>query len=95
MDEQHKTRRAFLRAGGAVVAAVTFLTSSRWAAAAKNDALRTAFKYQDTPDGDKMCSNCMHFVPGKTADAPGGCNLLAGDTEISPKGYCTAWVKKS
>jgi len=40
-----------------------------------------------------MCSNCIHFVPGKTATELGGCKLFAGDTEVSPKGYCTAWMK--
>ena len=93
MDEQHKTRRAFLRASGAVVAAVPFMASSRWAAAAKNEAMRAALKYQDKPDGEKDCANCMHFVPGKPATAPGGCKILAGDTEVSPKAYCTAWTK--
>jgi len=94
MNEHHKPRRDFLKASGAAVAAIPLLASSRWAAAAKNDAMRTAFKYQDKPEGEKMCSNCMQFVPGKAADAPGGCNVMSGDTEISPKGYCVAWVKK-
>jgi hypothetical protein len=36
----------------------------------------------------------MQFVPGKTAKDLGGCKIFAGDTEISPKAYCVAWVAK-
>jgi hypothetical protein len=25
----------------------------------------------------------------------GGCKMFAGDTEISPNGYCSVWAKKS
>ena len=95
MNEHHKPRRAFLKLSGAVLTAVPLLASSRWAAAAKNDAMRGALKYQDKPDGEKMCSNCMHFVPGKPATAPGGCKILAGDTEVAPSAYCTAWTKNT
>jgi hypothetical protein len=62
--------------------------------AAKNDAMRTAMKYKDTPDGDKKCSGCMHFVPGKSPTDLGGCKLFPGDTEVTPNGSCTAWAKK-
>jgi hypothetical protein len=95
MNDNRKPRRAFLKLSGCVLTAVPVLASSRWAAAAKNDAMRGALKYQDKPDGEKMCSNCIHFVPGNPATAPGGCKLLAGDTEISPNGYCAAWLKTS
>jgi hypothetical protein len=57
--------------------------------------MRTSLKYQAKPEGDKSCGNCMQFVPGANAKANGGCKLLAGDTEISPTGYCVAWVKKA
>ena len=52
MKEHHKPRRAFLKLSGAALTAVPLLASSRWAAAAKNDAMRAALKYQDKPDGD-------------------------------------------
>ncbi|HET8584564.1 MAG TPA: hypothetical protein VFM89_02395 [Casimicrobiaceae bacterium] len=44
-------------------------------------------KYQDHPDGDKKCSECMQFVP------PGSCKVVEGT--ISPNGYCIAFVKKT
>ncbi len=43
-------------------------------------------KYQDKPDGDKQCSNCLHFQP------PSGCAIVEGT--VAPQGYCIAWVKK-
>ena len=46
-----------------------------------------AMKYQDKPNGDMHCSNCMQFVP------PASCKVVEG--VISPNGYCIAWVKKA
>jgi hypothetical protein len=56
--------------------------------------MRAAMKYKDSPEGDKSCSSCMQFVPGKSATDAGGCKIFPGDTEVSPKGYCVAWAKK-
>jgi hypothetical protein len=95
MDKNLTPRREFLKIGGAVVAVIPLLAITGRAGAATNASMRTALKYQDKPDGDKDCGNCMHFVPGKTPKGPGECKLIAGDTEISPQGYCTAWMKKA
>jgi len=91
---QNDKRRQLLKAGCAALVMIPIVAVSGKAMAAKNAAMRTALKYQDQPLGDKQCSNCLQFVPGKTPTAPGGCKLYPGDTEISPRGYCTAWVKK-
>jgi hypothetical protein len=56
-------------------------------ALAQQKASKATMKYQDTPNGDKECSNCLQFVP------PKGCKVVEGD--VSPKGYCIAWVKKA
>ena len=87
------SRRAWLKvATGAVVAApLVFFT--RQSLASKNDAMRTALKYQETPSGSKRCDNCLQWVPGKTPKDKGGCKILPGDTEIAPAGYCTAYVE--
>ena len=88
-DNINKSRRSMLKLAGIAVVmmpAVAFAT--------KNDALRTAMKYKDSPEGDKKCSTCMQFIPGKTPKDLGGCKVFAGDTEISPNGYCAAWAKK-
>jgi hypothetical protein len=64
------------------------------APAAKNDALRQALKYQDTPNAGKQCSTCLQFVPGSSPTAKGGCKIMPGDDEISPTGWCSAYVEK-
>lgn len=89
-NEINQTRRNMLKLGGAAIAMIPVV-----AFAAKNEPLRKAMKYQDKPEGDKKCSTCMQFVPGKSATDLGGCKVFAGDTEISPNGYCSAWVKKA
>ena len=89
-DNINQSRRSMLKLGSIAVVMMPIA-----AFAAKNEALRTAMKYKDSPEGDKKCSGCMQFVPGKTASDLGGCKVFAGDTEISPNGYCSAWVKKA
>jgi anaerobic selenocysteine-containing dehydrogenase len=88
MDSSKTQRRQFLKIGGAALIALPALAIAGNAAAATNGAMRTSLKYQAKPEADKQCSNCLQFV------APGGCKLMPGDTEISPNGYCVAWVKK-
>lgn len=89
------TRRIWLKlaAGSAVALPLAALTHN--ALAAQNAASRQALKYQDKPNGDQRCANCMQFVPGKTPNDKGGCKVIPGDTEISPNGYCVAWTKKT
>ena len=88
MDEIPDTsRRAVLRrvaflAGAGLAAGV--LPAQR--ALAQQKASKQAMKYQDHPGGDKKCSECLQFV------APASCKVVEGD--ISPNGYCIAWVKK-
>jgi hypothetical protein len=95
MKENQMLRRQFLRIGGAALAIIPIMIVSGRADAATNAALRSSLKYQGKPEGDKSCANCMQFVPGASAKAPGGCKIIPGDTEISPQGYCTAWAKKA
>ncbi len=83
-------RRRLFKLGGAALAAMPVV-----ALAAKNDAMRATMKYKDSPEGDKACATCIQFVPGKSPSDLGGCKIFAGDTEVSPKGYCVAWAKKA
>jgi hypothetical protein len=75
-------KRAALLAGTVVTASVLPGKS----ALAQQKVSKEAMKYQDRPNGDKQCSNCMQFIP------PGSCKVVEGT--ISPNGYCLAWVKK-
>lgn len=69
---------------------VPFAFTSR-AQAAK--ASKEAMQYRDKPNGEKQCSNCMQFIPGKTPEASGECKVVEGN--ISPQGWCTAYAPKS
>ncbi len=91
-DKLQPTRRQFLKLGGATIALIPAIALTGNAFAATNAGMRTSMKYQDTPNGDKDCSNCVQFVPGKTPKDLGGCKIFPGDTEISPKAYCAAWA---
>ncbi|PKO49801.1 MAG: hypothetical protein CVU28_14555 [Betaproteobacteria bacterium HGW-Betaproteobacteria-21] len=93
MNQTDSTRRRIFKIASAL-AIVPFIASSANVLAAQNGAMRTGLKYKDTPTGDKKCSNCYHFVPGPDAKSLGGCKMFAGDTEISPEGYCSAWAQK-
>ncbi len=88
MNNEHPqvSRRAVLRA--AILLAGTSLTAAMAPdkALAQQKASKSAMKYQDKPDGDKQCSNCLHFQP------PSGCAIVEGT--VAPQGYCIAWVKK-
>ncbi len=87
------SRRQFLKLGGTALAMIPILAVSGNASAAQNAAMRASLKYQPKPGPDgKDCSACLQVT---AAGAAGTCKLMAGDTEISPKGYCVAWVKKA
>lgn len=95
MDNNKLQRRQFMKIGGMALSAIPLTLIAGRSQAATNAAMRTAMKYQATPNGDKNCSGCQQFVPGKTPADLGGCKIFAGDTEVSPKGYCNAWVAKA
>lgn len=94
MKTNDMPRRQFLKFGGAALVMIPVSLVSSRADAATNAAMRAALKYQTKPEGDKRCVNCLQFVPGASTSSLGGCRVLPGDTEISPQGYCIAWVKK-
>jgi hypothetical protein len=91
---ENDKRRQLLKAGCAALAMIPIVAAPGRALAAQNAGMRSSLKYQDHPMGDKECSGCMQFVAGKSPKDLGGCKLMPGDTEISPKGYCVAWAKK-
>ena len=41
---------------------------------------------------DQDCDDCVQFVPGATAKAPGSCRIVKGP--ISPHGHCIAFAAK-
>jgi secreted PhoX family phosphatase len=87
------SRRTLLKGAAAAtcVALVSAFTGKAFAATVK--ATKDAAKYQDKPNGDKKCSNCNLFIPGKTSTADGACQVVEGS--ISPEGYCALYIKKA
>ncbi len=81
------TRRSVLKSAVALAGAAGAALLSSARASAQGTVPKAAMKYQDHPDGDKQCDNCLQFVP------PDACKIVEG--KISPKGYCIAWVKKA
>ncbi len=89
MDDNPKLpRRSALRAAAllAGIALTASMVPSK-EALGQQKASKQSMQYQDKPNGDKQCSNCLHFIPSNS------CAIVEGT--ISPKGYCVAWVKKS
>ena len=87
-DNRKLSRRSVLK--GAALLAGAALTASMTPgkeALAQQKASKTAMKYQDKPNADQQCGNCQQFV------APNSCKVVEGD--VSPTGYCVAWVKKA
>jgi hypothetical protein len=69
---------------------VSFLLSSALVRAATK-LPKSAVSYQDTPNGDKQCSNCALFVT--TSDRSGGCGLVEG--MVSSSGWCVMFSAAS
>ena len=88
------SRRFFLRRVALFAGAALTAAPYGKGAVAQQKASKESMKYQDKPNGDKQCATCMQFIPGKNPKALGGCKIFPGDTEISPQGYCVAWVAK-
>ncbi len=89
--EKTLSRRAFM--GGVIVlpALAGMVLAGTTAAQAKGS--KATFKYQDTPNGGKKCSQCSFFAAGSSATAEGTCKIVDGS--ISPNGWCTAFAAKA
>ncbi len=89
-DQKNFSRRKLLKiiVYGSTIPFIGTLTNT--AAAAKTS--KELVKYQDTPNENKKCSDCMQFIPGEIS-AEGKCKVVEGS--ISPQGWCTAFAPKS
>lgn len=93
--QQSLTRRALLKSVFGTASAVA-LPASIWSTAARagqfGSVPQSAVQYQNHPKGKSSCANCINFILGKDAGSIGHCTIVAGD--ISPKGWCLAYVTK-
>ena len=81
------SRRSFVKGVVLLAGATTSMLAFGQAKATK-----AAMQYQEKPNGNKQCSNCLQFVPGKKPKDNGTCKIVDGS--ISPNAYCMAWVAK-
>jgi hypothetical protein len=84
------SRRTLLK--GAAAATCMALASAFVGKVFAAKSTKAASNYQDKPNGDKKCSNCSFFFPGKTSTSDGTCQVVEGS--ISPEAYCTLYSKK-
>ena len=85
-------RRALVQ--GCLVVLATGPVPLRGPSQARADPLKlqkSQVQYTDkgTVEG-RDCDDCVHFVAGKTADAPGTCKIVEG--AINPHGHCAAFT---
>ncbi len=83
-DNANVNRRSLLKGAALLLGAAMIPVSKHAVAAGK--ATQAAVKYQDKPQGDQQCDNCVHF------EAPSACKIVEGP--VSPKGWCAVWAKK-
>lgn len=93
MLNEKVSRRSFLKGSAllasiAVVSATGAMTKSAYAGVPK-----ASVHYQDKPNGNAECSNCIQFIPGSSAKANGTCKIVDG--VISPHGWCVAYSAKA
>jgi hypothetical protein len=89
IDSVELSRRSILRklgfaASGAAVLA-TAIGANR-VAVAQTKMSQKVVGYQDTPQGDHRCDNCLQF------QLPSSCKVVEGN--INPAGWCKVYVKK-
>jgi hypothetical protein len=89
IDSAELSRRSILQklvstAGGAVVFATTM--SVNRVAVAQTKMSQKVVGYQDTPQADHRCDNCLQFQP------PSSCKVVEGN--INAAGWCKVYVKK-
>jgi len=83
-DNANLNRRSLLKRVALLLGAAAIPVGKH--AVAAGTAPQAAVKYQDKPQGDQQCDNCIHF------EAPSACKIVEGT--VSPKGWCAVWAKK-
>ena len=79
------SRRYLFEGAVRVCCATTILTAAAIQSAQAAKASQKVVKYQETPKGNQMCSNCKLFV------APNSCQTVDGT--ISADGWCIVYQK--
>jgi hypothetical protein len=95
-DKEHGevSRRSVFKSGITALGGIAIISvTGRKAWAADKKLSKSMVIYVDASKNEgKDCDDCIYFVAGKTADAPGSCKIVEG--EISPHGYCIRFQRK-
>jgi hypothetical protein len=92
MNDRESTRRRLLGQAAALPVLLILPLLARPSAARAGNASKDDFHYQDHPNEEKRCANCVQFIPAGDAQQPGACKIVAGS--ISPNGWCMAFTPK-
>jgi hypothetical protein len=97
MDENQRhgvSRRDLIKTGIGALAGIALVSLTGCKTlAAENKLAKSAVQYEDVAkSAGKDCDDCMHFIPGKTAEASGTCEIVEG--EINPHGHCIRFTMK-
>jgi hypothetical protein len=93
MNEHTSTRRRLLaRVAAALPAWLALPLLVRSTAARAGTGSKEDFHYQDHPNEEKRCANCVQFIPPAAGQQLGACQIVAGP--INPNGWCMAFTPK-
>jgi len=92
MNARESARRRLLGQAAALPVLLALPLLARPSAARAGNASKDDFHYQDHPNDDKRCANCVQFIPAGDGRQPGTCKIVAGS--ISPNGWCMAFTPK-
>jgi hypothetical protein len=83
------TRRQFVGTTVGAAAGLAFVATTARAQALD----KSAVQYQEEPQGDQRCDNCLYWIPDDNDDGIGGCQMVKGD--ILPEAWCSIWAPQS
>ena len=86
-----RSRRSMLQRSAVAIGFV----AAPWAlrsSCAQAKANKKTMQYQDQPKNGQQCDTCLQFIAPQKSGGMGACKVVEG--EISPKGWCAAYVKK-
>ena len=92
MNDKESTRRRLLGQAAVLPVLLALPRLARPATAQAGTASKDDFHYQDHPNDDKRCAQCVQFIPPGDGQQPGTCRIVAGT--ISPNGWCMAFTPK-
>jgi hypothetical protein len=86
MDSDFSRRSMLQQMATTVAGTVTVLTIAAKHAQAQNKLAKKDVNYQEKPNGNQKCENCVNF------EAPSGCKVVDGP--VIPQAWCKAYGPK-